>query len=55
MLLTGEWRPETLEAALRTRYPNALVRPRGLAGERTEVWYVYRDGHWIGRETDVGS
>ena len=55
LLLAGEWRPEQLEAALRTRYANALVRPRELAGERTEVWYVYRDGHWIGREIDVGS
>jgi hypothetical protein len=55
MLATGSRRPETLEALLRTRYPHALVRPRELAGERTEVWYVYRDGHWIGRETDAGS
>lgn len=55
MLATGAWRPETLEALLRTRYPNVLVRPRELAGERTEVWYVYRDGHWIGSEIDAGS
>jgi hypothetical protein len=23
------------------------VRPRELAGERTQIWYVYRDGHWV--------
>ena len=45
-------RPEDLEVALRTRYPLAVVRPRGLAGERVEVWYVYRDGHWIRSEDD---
>jgi hypothetical protein len=36
-----------LEQGLRTRYPRAIVRPRDLAGERVQVWYVYRDGHWI--------
>ena len=36
-----------LEAGLRTRYPRAIVRPRDLAGERIQVWYVYRDGHWV--------
>jgi len=35
-----------LQASLRQRYPRAVVRPRELEGERTEVWYVYRDGHW---------
>ena len=35
-----------LQASLRRRYPRAVVRPRELEGERTEVWYVYRDGHW---------
>ena len=35
-----------LEASLRRRYPRAVVRPRELEGERTDVWYVYRDGHW---------
>jgi hypothetical protein len=46
--------PEDLEAVLRTRYPAAVVRPRELAGERFDVWYVYRDGHWIRSEADVG-
>lgn len=49
-LLSGGWRPEDLEAFLRTRYPSALVRRRELEGERTEMWYVYRDGHWIRSE-----
>ena len=39
--------PEQLEARLRERYPRAIVRPRDLAGERIQVWYVYRDGHWV--------
>ena len=46
-LAAGGRRPEELEAALRIRFPDALVRPRDLAGERFDVWYVYRDGHWI--------
>jgi hypothetical protein len=50
---TGGSRPDDLEAVLRTRYPEAVVRPRELAGERFEVWYVYRDGHWIRSEADV--
>jgi hypothetical protein len=36
-----------LERSLRHRYPRAIVRPRDLAGERVEIWYVYRDGHWV--------
>ncbi len=38
--------PEDLQALLRLRYPRAVVRPRELDGERTQVWYVYRDGRW---------
>ena len=45
--------PADLEAVLRTRYPEAVVRPRELAGERFEVWYVYREGHWIRSEADA--
>ena len=37
-----------LQAILRRVYPRAIVRPRELAGERAVVWYVYRDGHWVG-------
>ncbi|MEA2550059.1 MAG: hypothetical protein QOI00_1218 [Chloroflexota bacterium] len=39
--------PALLQDCLRLRWPQALVRPRELAGERAEIWYVYRDGHWI--------
>ena len=38
--------PALLEDCLRLRWPAALVRPRELEGEREEIWYVYRDGHW---------
>jgi hypothetical protein len=46
-LAAGGRRPEDLQSALRLRFPDAVVRPRDLAGERFDVWYVYRDGHWI--------
>jgi hypothetical protein len=39
--------PEALQHRLRERYPQAAVRPRDLSSERTTVWYVYRDGHWV--------
>jgi hypothetical protein len=52
-LLKGAGRPEDLEALLRTRYPQAIVRRRELAGEPTVVWYVYRDGHWIRSDRDA--
>jgi len=39
--------PSMLQASLRQSWPSAIVRPRELAGERTQIWYVYRDGHWI--------
>jgi len=39
--------PTLLQARLRERYPRAVVRPRALAGESTETWYVYREGHWV--------
>lgn len=35
------------ETRLRTRYPRAGVRERGLAGEARATWYVYREGKWI--------
>jgi hypothetical protein len=52
-LLTSSSEPGDLEATLRTRYPEATVRRRELTGESVEVWYVYRDGHWIGSEGNV--
>jgi hypothetical protein len=38
---------ESLQATLRHEYPNLVVRRRELSGESTEIWYVYRDGHWV--------
>jgi hypothetical protein len=52
-LLGAGGEPRDLEATLRTRYPAAIVRLRELAGESFEVWYVYRDGHWIGSDGHV--
>jgi hypothetical protein len=39
--------PEQLQVVLRRRYPRSIVRRRDLAGERVQIWYVYRDGHWV--------
>jgi hypothetical protein len=39
---------EELERRLRTSYPQAVVHARELAGEGILIWYVYRDGHWVG-------
>lgn len=52
-LVAGGGSPAELEATLRTRYLEAVVRQRGLAGESVEVWYAYRDGHWIRSEDHV--
>lgn len=38
--------PVELQSALRTRYPQAIVRRRELA-DIDEAWYVYRDGRWV--------
>ena len=48
----GTQDPTTMEIQLRVRYPAAVVRPRQLSGEARPVYYVYRDGRWIARETD---
>src|SRR5690349_17569513 len=37
---------DELQQRLRATYPRAVVRARGLHGDQTEVWYVYRDGSW---------
>lgn len=37
---------------LRRRFPSAFVRARDLSGERSAVWYVFRDGHWVNGQTD---
>lgn len=52
-LATEDGLPEELEHVLRGRYPEAVVRRRELAAERVEVWYAYRDGHWVRSEPDA--
>jgi hypothetical protein len=42
----AELGPTDLQARLRVEFPAAIVRPRELSSEATEVWYVYRDGRW---------
>jgi hypothetical protein len=44
--------PGELESLLRDRYPQVTVRARGLAGDQTEIWYVYRDGSWTATRSD---
>jgi hypothetical protein len=44
---SGIVEPTMLQERLRDHYPNAVVRPRELSGERALVWYVYRQGHWV--------
>jgi hypothetical protein len=45
--MAGVASPSDLEARLRPVVPRIVVRRRELDGEPVEVWYVYRDGHWI--------
>lgn len=47
LVADGSPTPELLQARLREHYPMATVRPRDLSSERTTVWYVYREGHWV--------
>ena len=47
LVASGAAEPADLQCRLRAWYPNAVVRPRDLANEQSNVWYVYRDGHWI--------
>ena len=41
-LAAGADTPRALQAAVRERYPNALVRARELTAEPGVMWYVYR-------------
>ena len=43
----GVLQPTRLQECLRQRFPQAIVRRRDLAGEHAQIWYVYRDGHWV--------
>lgn len=45
----GAMTPERMQDLLRERYRRAVVRRREIAGERTAIWYVYRDGRWVRR------
>ena len=46
LVAAGASTPSALQAELRGRYPNVVVRARDLSGERGVIWYVYRDGRW---------
>ena len=52
LIAGGVAEPAELEDRLRAWYPDAVVRPRDLANERSNVWYVYRDGHWVPSDTE---
>lgn len=54
-MLNGLERPEDLAQRLRARYPEVVVRPRQLSGERSAVWYVYRDGSWTSGGVPTGG
>jgi hypothetical protein len=38
---------DDLQERLAVDYPAVTVHRRELSGEPLEVWYVYRDGHWL--------
>ena len=40
--------PEALQDEIRRASPRATVHVRELVGEPDVVWYVYREGHWVG-------
>jgi hypothetical protein len=43
-----------LERRLRSVYARAVVHARELSCEPFVIWYVYREGHWIGaRRVDL--
>ena len=44
-LIGGPLTAPQLEARMRDRYPNVVVRCRGLVGE-PDGFYLYRDGRW---------
>jgi hypothetical protein len=46
-LKAGGETPQALQERLRVEYPAAVVRPRELADERQNIWYIYRDGRWV--------
>lgn len=44
-----------LERRLRAVYPMAAVHTRELAAETFLIWYVYRDGRWVGARSVLES
>jgi len=52
-LSAGPSDPTELEQALRPVYPAVVVRRREISNEPLEVWYVYREGRWVGRSSDA--
>jgi hypothetical protein len=47
LLRAGVQSPHELAGRLRDLYPAIIVRPRDLSGETSQLWYVYREGHWV--------
>ena len=47
LLAVGVASPAALQRLLEPRYPDVVVRARGLSNEDFDVWYVYRDGAWV--------
>jgi hypothetical protein len=54
-IASGFVEPTLLQDCLHDRWPRAIVRPRELAGEHAQIWYVYRDGHWVHPDGHRGS
>jgi hypothetical protein len=48
-LRAGPATSDEFQAALRAKYPRALVRERGLSAE-AQTWYVYREGTWVAND-----
>jgi hypothetical protein len=42
-----------LERRLRPIYSKAVVHARELSSEPFVIWYVYRDGHWVGARAEA--
>jgi hypothetical protein len=51
LVVAGTHSAPELQRQLRDKYPRAVVRERGLAGETRATWYVYREGTWVPRES----
>ena len=46
-LESGVASPAGLQRMLQPRYPDVVVRARGLSHEAFDAWYVYREGTWV--------